>query len=84
MLTIEPNMVNGFWAHGQISFRDIYFECLFLDSHLIMGHSNIGIDLKQVIELSMLTLYDLENSIGNWDVIQVMSCMAFDPLMRVI
>jgi hypothetical protein len=49
-----------------------------------MGHSNIGIDLKQGIELSMLTLYDLENPIGNWDVIQVMSCMAFDPLRRVI
>ena len=54
MLTIEPRMVNKFWACSPISFKHMLFCCPFLDLHL-NTHSNMC--LIKITGLGPLTLF---------------------------
>ena len=45
MLTIESRMVSRFWARSAISLKHISFWCPFLDLHLSMYHSNVGVQI---------------------------------------
>ena len=56
MFIIEPKMVNIFWACNPISFKHMSFRCPFLGLHLTTHHSNIGVQIVVVMELSMSSL----------------------------
>ena len=56
LLSIASRMINIFWAHGPISFQNMYFWCPFLDPHPTILHSNIGVCLRRGVELGMSTL----------------------------
>ena len=57
MSKIELRLVIIFWAHRLISFKQMFFWYLLLESHLTTYHSNVYyIQLRSVAEVGMSTL----------------------------
>ena len=56
MLTIDPEMVSRFGACTPISFRQMFFGCLFLDPHLTSYPSHKGVQSIAMLHLDMSTL----------------------------
>ena len=53
---IDPRMVNIFWRRSPISFKYIFFWCLFLDSYLTTNNSNIGVQTMTMMDLGTSAL----------------------------
>ena len=57
MLTMEPRLIIIFWAHNPTSSKYISpFWYLFLESHQITYHSNVGVLIRKVTNKGSFTL----------------------------
>ena len=56
LLIIECRIIDEFWASSPISCKQMFFWCQFLDPHVTTYHLIIGVRLKWVTELGLLTL----------------------------
>ena len=65
LLIIECRMVDEFWASSPISFKHMFFWCQFLDPHLITYNLIVGVSLKWVTKLGMLTLLQFNTKFCN-------------------